>query len=82
MKTYGDWMYRVTYSLPHHLLVRGQLYDPAALLSGKNPRYPLCTRLGESQNRSRRLGEDKILDPTGNRTLTPLSSSQWLNRLR
>jgi hypothetical protein len=38
---------------------------------GKSPGYPL----GEPQNRSGPRGEQKILDPTGTRTPTPLSSS-------
>jgi hypothetical protein len=30
----------------------------------KNPRYPLDRRLDGTQSRSRRRGEEKILDPT------------------
>jgi hypothetical protein len=41
---------------------------------GKSPRYPL-DRLGGPQSRSARRGEEKILDPTGTRTVTPRSSS-------
>jgi hypothetical protein len=40
---------------------------------GKSPRYPLERRLGGPQNRAGRRGEEKILDPTGTRTPTPLS---------
>jgi hypothetical protein len=44
---------------------------------------PLCSRgkmdrsLGGPQRRSGRRGEEKILDPTGNRTPTPRSSSLY-----
>jgi hypothetical protein len=36
----------------------------------KSPRYPLDRRLGGSQNLSGRRGEEKILGPTGTRTLS------------
>jgi hypothetical protein len=39
----------------------------------ENPRYLLDRRLGGPQSRSRRCGEEKILDPTGILTLTPRS---------
>jgi hypothetical protein len=42
---------------------------------GKCPRYPLDRRLGGPQSRSGRRGEDKILEPSGAQTPTPLSSS-------
>jgi hypothetical protein len=42
---------------------------------GKSTRYPLYRRLGGTQSRSRRRGEEKILAPTGTRTPTPRSSS-------
>jgi hypothetical protein len=42
---------------------------------GKSPRYPFDSRLGGHQSRSGRLGEEKILDPTGTRTTTPRLSS-------
>jgi hypothetical protein len=45
------------------------------------PQYPLYRRLGGPQRRSGRRGEEKILDPTGTQTPTPLSSSQSLFRL-
>jgi hypothetical protein len=51
----------------------GQLHAPAALPPGKEPRFSLDRRLGGPQNRSGRLGEEKILDPTG--TLTPIPQS-------
>jgi hypothetical protein len=38
---------------------------------GKSPRYPLDRRFGGPQSRSGRFGEQKILDPTGTRILTP-----------
>jgi hypothetical protein len=41
---------------------------------GKSLRYPLDRRLSGSQSRSRRCGEEKILDNTGTRTLTPRPS--------
>jgi hypothetical protein len=37
--------------------VGAQLDAPAALPRGKNPKYPLDTRLGEPQRLSRRYGE-------------------------
>jgi len=47
--------------------VSGQLHAPAALLSGKRPRYPLDRRLGESQSGSTRGGDmKKIPVPAGN----------------
>jgi hypothetical protein len=42
---------------------------------GNSPRYPLDRRLGGPQSRSGRRGEEKILDATGTRTLTPRLSS-------
>jgi hypothetical protein len=48
-----------------------QLQVPAALSLGKKSRYPLDRRLGGPQGRSGRREEEKILDPTGTRTLTP-----------
>jgi hypothetical protein len=42
---------------------------------GKSPHYPLDRRLGGAQSRSGRRGEVNILDPTGIRTATPLTSS-------
>jgi hypothetical protein len=41
----------------------------------KSPPYPLDRRLGGPHSRSGRRGEEKILDPTGTRTLTPRPSS-------
>jgi hypothetical protein len=38
---------------------------------GKSPRYPLDMRLGGPQNRYGPRKEEKILDTTGTRTLTP-----------
>jgi hypothetical protein len=43
-------------------------------LRGKSPRYQLDRRLGGPQNQYGRRGEEKILDTTGTRTLTPLLS--------
>jgi hypothetical protein len=51
--------------------VSGQLHAPAALPSGKSPRYPFYRRLGGPQGRSGRYGEVKILYPTGTRTPAP-----------
>jgi hypothetical protein len=42
---------------------------------GKTLRYPLDRRLSVPQSRSGRLGEEKILDPSGTRTPTRRSSS-------
>jgi hypothetical protein len=39
--------------------VNGQLHAPAALPQGKSPRYPSDRRLGGSQSRSGRGGEEK-----------------------
>jgi hypothetical protein len=39
--------------------VSGQFHAPAALPQGKSPWYPLDRRLGGSQNRSGRGGEEK-----------------------
>jgi hypothetical protein len=47
--------------------VSGQLHSPAALPLAKEPWYPLDRRLGESQSRSGRCGEEKNLAPAGNR---------------
>jgi hypothetical protein len=40
----------------------------------KSSLYPLHWKLGETQSRSGRRGEEKILDPTGIRTPTPQPS--------
>jgi hypothetical protein len=81
----GEWIYRPIFSWPRHELeVSGQLHDPAALLPGKEPLYPLARRLGGPQSRFGRRGEEKILDPTG-LELRPhrrLVRSQSLSRLR
>jgi hypothetical protein len=42
---------------------------------GNSPRYPLDRRLGGPQHRSKRHGEENILDSTGTRTPTPRLSS-------
>jgi hypothetical protein len=58
---------------------------PGRFIPGKRaPWYSLDTRLGRPQNRSGRRGEEKILDPTGTRTLNPgrPARSQSLYRLR
>jgi hypothetical protein len=41
----------------------GQLHAPVVLQPGKQPRYPLYRRLGGSQSRSGRSGEEKISYP-------------------
>ena len=44
----------------------GQFHTPAALPSGKNPRYALNRRLGGPQGRSELLRrKEKCLDPVG-----------------
>jgi hypothetical protein len=48
---------------------------PPLYLPGKSPRYSLDRRSYGPQSRSGRRGEEKILDITGIRTLTPRSSS-------
>jgi hypothetical protein len=50
--------------------VSDQLHAPAALTPGKLPRYSLDRRLGEPHSRSRRRGEENILDTTEIRTPT------------
>jgi hypothetical protein len=47
----------------HQVGVSGQLHTPAALLPGKEPRYPLDRRQGGSQNRSGCGGEEKYSHP-------------------
>jgi hypothetical protein len=47
---------------------------------GKRPRYPLDRKLGGPQSRSGRSGEEKILDHTGTRTLTPSVVQPVANR--
>jgi hypothetical protein len=47
-------------------------FTPRPFTRGKWPWYPLKRRLGGSQSRFGRYGEEKILDPTGTRTPTPL----------
>jgi hypothetical protein len=41
----------------------GQLHAPAALPQGKSPCYPLAKRLGGTQSRSGRGGEEKNPQP-------------------
>jgi hypothetical protein len=43
--------------------VSGQIHAPAALPSGKEPRFPLDRRLGGPQSRSGRGGEEKNSQP-------------------
>jgi hypothetical protein len=50
---------------------RGQLYAPAALPPGKEPPVPIWYEAGWAQSRSRRRGEEKILDFTGTRNSNP-----------
>jgi hypothetical protein len=50
----------------------GQLNAPANLPPGNSLRYLLERRLSGPQKQSERPGEEKILDPTGTRTPTPL----------
>jgi hypothetical protein len=68
----GEWMYRSTF-FTSTLALSDQLHVPAALPPGKSSRYPLNRMF-----RSGWRGEKKILDPTGTRTLIPLSSSRYL----
>jgi hypothetical protein len=56
--------------------VSGLLHAPAVL----SPRYPLNRRRDGPQSRSGQREEEKTLDPTGNRTPTPLSSSSVASR--
>jgi hypothetical protein len=62
MKTYGEWMFSSTFL---DLGIRLRLVVSFTLLPlyplGKSPRYPLDRRLGESQSRSGRCGEEKHL---------------------
>jgi hypothetical protein len=60
----GEWMYRPTFSWKSVVsFTPGVLYP-----RGNSPRYPFDKRLDGSQKRSGRR-EEKILDPTGARTL-------------
>jgi hypothetical protein len=71
-----EWMYRATFYWPRQQLeVSSQLHAQAALPRGNIRRYPLDRRLGGFQSRFGRRGEEKILDSTGTRTLTPRPSS-------
>jgi hypothetical protein len=66
MKTYcGGGGYNSTHFEPRYKMeVSDQLHDPAALSPRGDPRYPLDTRLGESQILSGRGGgEKKIPSP-------------------
>jgi hypothetical protein len=49
--------------LQHQTEVSDQLHAPAALFPGKEPWYPLDRRLGGSQSRSGRGGEEKNFQP-------------------
>jgi hypothetical protein len=54
------------------------IFTPRPFYSlGKSRRYPLDTGFRGPQRRSGRYREMKILDPTGTRNSTPLSSSPW-----
>jgi hypothetical protein len=53
----------------------GQLHAPGTLPPAKQPPVPIGWEVGASQNRSERRGEEKIVDSTGTRTVTPQSSS-------
>jgi hypothetical protein len=60
----GEWMYSSTRSLTSALEeVSGQIHDPAALLQGNSPWYPLDRRLGGPQSLSGRGGEEKNSQP-------------------
>jgi hypothetical protein len=77
----GDWMYRSTFSWPRTnwrwvvSFTLLPLYPP-----GNNPRYPLDRRLGRPQSRSRRRGEEKILDSTGTSNSDPLVAQPIVSR--
>jgi hypothetical protein len=64
--------------------VSGQLHAPAALPSGKSPRYPLYRRLGGPHSRSGQHGEVNFLTLPGlePRPLSRPARSQSLYRLR
>jgi hypothetical protein len=56
----------------------GQLYAPPFYPQGKSPHYPLDRRLGGSQSRSGRGGEEnKFPAHARNRNLETRSSSPW-----
>jgi hypothetical protein len=59
----------------------GQLHALAAPPGERGPPYPLDGRLGGSQNRSGRHGEEKIVAPTGT-TLGRPARTQSLCRLQ
>jgi hypothetical protein len=58
--------------------VSRQLHAPAALPQGKSPWYPLDRRLGGSQSRPRRGGEEKNSQPLIMWTKLPTSNSPFL----
>jgi hypothetical protein len=62
------WKYMNTIALRLALI-------PIYIDCAQSPWYPLDRRLSVPQSRSGRRGEEKILDLTGTRTPTPLSSS-------
>jgi hypothetical protein len=69
-------MYRSTFSWPSTSCRWVISFRPLPHYSqGKSPQCPFCRRLGGPQSRCGRLGEEKILDPTGTRTPTSRSSS-------
>jgi hypothetical protein len=81
MKTYGSGC------IDPHFLDLGTSwrwvvnFTPRPLYSrGRSSRYTLGRRLCGPQSRSRRRGEEKILDPTGIRTLNTWSSGPVANR--
>jgi hypothetical protein len=75
-KRMGEWMNISTFSYLG-TEVSSRIHVPAALPPGKSPLYPLDRRLSGPQSRSGQYGEVKILAPTGTRTPTHRSSSQY-----
>jgi hypothetical protein len=74
----AELMNRSTFSWSRHYLeVSGELHAPTALLPGKEPLVPIRYELGGPQSRYWRCGEEKILDHTGTRTLTPRSFTPY-----
>jgi hypothetical protein len=80
----GEWRYSSTI---HHLSTRWRwvvsLTPRRALSPGKEPWYPLCTRLSGPQSRSGRCAEEKNFAPAGIRTpaVQPVTIPIELSRL-